>query len=125
MLFQTKKKKIKCYLENSALPLSAFDGLLSDYMSGELKAGLLRLGGEKIETYIDWLDNYRCIEVQGRYRKYYVELQIEEKEFSIAYDIDEPDAPKTYLLETREQVYSVLEDILNNSNFAPLEIPTF
>ena len=53
MLFQTKKKKIKCYLENSALPLSAFDGLLSDYMSGELKAGLLRLGVEKIETYID------------------------------------------------------------------------
>ena len=114
MRFQTKKKKIKCYLENACAPLSAFDGLLSDYMSGELKAGLLRLGVEKIETYIDWLDNYRCIGVQCRYRKYYVEFQIEEKEFSIGYDADEPDDPQTYLLETKDQVYSVLEDILKD-----------
>ncbi len=114
ILFHTKKKKIKDYLENAALPLSAFDGLLSDYISGELKARLLQLGIEKIETYIDWLDNYRCIGVQGRYRKNYVELQIEEKEFSIGYDTDEPDDPQTYPLETKEQVYSVMKDILKN-----------
>lgn len=114
MLFQTKKKKIKCYMENASVPLSAFDGLLSDYISGELKACLLKLGVEKPEIHIDWLDSYRCIGVQGRYRKYYVELQIEKKEFSIAYDTDESDDPKTYLLETKEQVYSVFEDILKN-----------
>lgn len=112
MLFQTKKKEIKCYLENASSPLSAFDGLLSDYMSGELKAGLLKLGVEKPEIHIDWLDDYRCIEVQGKYRKYYVELQVEKNEFSICYDADEPDDPQIYLLETKEQVYSVLEDIL-------------
>ena len=94
----------KCYLS-----LSAFDCLLSDYLSGELKARLLQIGVEKIEIYIDWHNDYRCIGVQGKYRKYYVEIQIEEKEFSIGYDADEPDDPQTYLLETKEQVYSVFE----------------
>lgn len=114
MLFQTKKKKIKGYLENVSVPLSAFDELLSDYMSGELKARFLQLGVEKIDIFVDWLDDYRCIGVQGKYRKYYVELQIEENEFSIGFDADEPDDPKTYLLETKEQVYSVFEDILKS-----------
>lgn len=114
MPFQTKKQKIKCYLENVGGPLSAFDSLLLDYISGELKSRLFRMGVEKAKTHIDWLDNYRCIEIQGWYREYYVELQIEEKEFSIAFDADEPDDPKTYLLETKGQVYSVFEDTLKN-----------
>ena len=66
---------------------------------------------------MDWLDDYRCIGVQGRYRKSYVEFQIEKNEFSIGYDPDEPDDPKSYLLETEEQVYSVFsvfEDILHH-----------
>ena len=37
MLFQTKKKKISCYPENTCIPLSAFDALLSASMSGEQK----------------------------------------------------------------------------------------
>lgn len=48
MLFPTKKKKIKCYLESIGSPLSAFDALLSDYISGELKASFLQLGVKKL-----------------------------------------------------------------------------
>lgn len=114
MLLPTKKKKIKCYLERIGSSLSAFDALLSDYISGELKERFLQLGVKKIEIYVDWLADYRCIGVQGKYQKYYVELQIEEKEFSIAFDAIEPDDPKTYLLETKEQVYSVFEDTLKS-----------
>lgn len=81
-------------------------------MSGQLKERLLQLSLEKTEIYIDWLDDYRCIGIQGKYQKYYVELQIEENEFSIGYDAEEPDDPQTYSLETKEQVYSVLENTL-------------
>lgn len=112
MLFQPKKKKIEKYLSGKSLALSAFDELLKDYLNGDLKEKLTRLGISEIEIHIDWLDDYKCIGIQGKYHSCYVDVQIEEKHFSVAYDKDEPDEPRTYALETSDQVYSVLEDTL-------------
>lgn len=112
MLFQSKKKKIEKYLSGKSLALSAFDELLKDYLNGDLKEKLTRLEISEIEIHIDWLDDYKCIGIQGKYHSYYVDVQIEEKHFSVAYDKDEPDEPRTYALETSDQVYSVLEDTL-------------
>jgi len=117
MFFLSKKKKIERYLQTKESAYSAFDELLQDYLNGKLKEELERYGMTKIELYIDWytdlLDDYRCIDIQGEYHSYYVDIQIDKKQFIIACDEDEPDDPKEYALETRSQMYSVLETTLN------------
>jgi len=109
MLFLPKKKKIEQYLQTKDSAYSAFDELLQDYLNGKLKEELEKYGMTKIELYIDWLDDYRCIDIQGKFHSYFVNVQIEEEKFIIACDEDEPDDPEEYALETRSQMYSVLE----------------
>lgn len=113
MLFQSKNKKIEQYLQNKVAAYSAFDELLEDYLKGSLEKNLAQLGITKAECHIDWLRDYRCIGIQGKYCSYYVDLQIEETEFSIACDEDEPDNGREYTLETKAQMYSILEKTLN------------
>ncbi len=112
-MFITKKKKIQKYLEQKADDnKSAFDFLLSDYLTGLLKEDLMSFGIKKTEIHIDWLDDIKCIGIQGRYEEYYLDLQIYPNEFSISFDPDEPDEDVSYSLESKEQLYKVLSEAI-------------
>ena len=107
-MFTTKKKKIQRYLEQKTDHKSTFDLLLSDYLDGTLKENLMSGGINNVEIHIDWLDDIKCIGIQGRYKEYFMDLQIYPKEFGFSFDLDEPDEDITYPLEGKEQIYSVL-----------------
>lgn len=110
-MFTTKKKKIQKYLEQKTDDNKcAFDDLLSDYLNGSLKDNLESVKIERVEIHIDWFEDIKCIGIQGRYKEYYMDLQIYPKEFSVSFDLDEPDEDVIYPLESKEQVYSVLSD---------------
>ena len=105
-MFQFKKSKIKTYLNNIAGMYTPFDHLLSDYLSGELKNRLVGFGLQDITIHVDWLPDYKCINIQGRYLKNYVDIQIEPNRFSIGCDLDEPDDHVEFALESCEQFYN-------------------
>lgn len=107
-MFQFKKTKIKTYLNNIAGMYTPFAYLLSDYLSGELENRLNGLGLQHISIYIDWHHDYKCINVQGRYQKNYVDIQIEPNRFSIGCDPDEPDDHVEFALESCEQFYNAI-----------------
>ena len=110
-MFTTKKKKIQKYLEQKTDDNKcAFDDLLSDYLNGSLKDNLESVKIERVEIHIDRFEDIKCIGIQGRYKEYYMDLQIYPKEFSVSFDLDEPDEDVIYPLESKEQVYSVLSD---------------
>ena len=110
-MFVTKKKKIKKYLEQQATDdKSTFDFLLSDYLDDTLKRKLAEIGISKIAIHIDWLEDVKCIGIQGRYKEYYLDLQIYQNEFIVSYDLDEADENAEYPLESKEQFYHVLLD---------------
>lgn len=111
----TKKKKIQKYLEQKADDNKcAFDLLLSDYLDRSLKEYLASIGIKKADIHIDWFDDIKCIGIQGGYKKYYIDLQIYPNEFSISFDLDEPDEDVIYPLESKEQIYRVLSDIIKS-----------
>lgn len=106
--FMTKKRKIQNYLDTKTnAEKCAFDFLLCDYLNGTLKMTLESFGIKKISIYIDWSDHLKCIDIQGRYKKYFVESQIYPHEFSVAFDLIEADDDITYPLGSKEQVYNV------------------
>ena len=107
-----KKKKIQVYLNNVGAPKNAFDLLLCDYLNGSIKKDFESIGFEKISIHIDWLDNYKCIGIQCQYQRYYVDIQIHHDEFSVSYDIDEPDEDIIYPLESKEQMYKALSNVI-------------
>lgn len=110
-MFITKKKKIQKYLERKANDNKcAFDILLSDYLDGSLKEDLSSIEIKKADIHIDWHDDIKCIGIQGRYKEYYMDLQIYPNEFSASFALDEPDEDVIYPLESKEQVYNVLSD---------------
>ena len=110
-MFTTKKQKIKRYLaQKTDGNKCAFDFLLSDYLDGTLKENLMSIGIEKAEIHIDWLDDFKCITIQGGYKEYYIASHIYPNEFSISFDLDEPEEDTTYPLESNEQLYSVISD---------------
>ncbi len=102
MLTAKKKKIEKC----------AFDLLLSDYLDGSLKEYLASAGIKKADIHIDWFDDMKCIGIQGRYKEHYMDLQIYPDEFCVSFDPDEPDEDAVYSLESKEQLYSVLVNII-------------
>ena len=113
-MFQTKKEKIKLYLETKpkAKVLTNFDVLLSEYLSEQLYEHLEKLKLDKIRVHIDWLPDYKCIDIQSKFKNYYFEIQIEEDEFSISYDTDEADKPIVYSLESSDQFYITIKETL-------------
>lgn len=114
-MFITKKKKIRRYLEQkSESDKTAFDFLLCDCLDGTLKTDLESLGIAKNEIHIDWLDDIKCIGIQGRYKEYYADIQIYPNEFSISFDLDEPDNDISYTLESKEQLYSVISKTIDS-----------
>ena len=109
-----KKKKIAAYLKEKKM-LSVFDECLADYLSGNLKKHLNEHGMEKISLHVDWLKDYRCIDVQGKYGRFSIEMQIEENEFSIAADADEPEHYCCYPLKTKSFLFEKLEECLKTA----------
>lgn len=112
MFFNSKKKKIERYLASKASKFTAFDELLADYQSGKLEKEIKQFGIEKAEFHIDFLEDYKCINIQGKYMGCFIDIQVEENEFSVAYNRDEPDEPQGYTLVTKENFYTILADTL-------------
>lgn len=115
MLFG-KKKKISKYLstKQTADNLSPFDIILSDYLSGSLDLKMCQLSVKRITIHIDWLADYKCINIQGTVDDYYLDIQIEPFSFSVAYDKAESDVATEYLLKSPADFYKKTETIIQN-----------
>ena len=109
-MFLTKRGKIAAYLK-TASP-SPFAELLAQWHTGQMRDHLESLGLSKLEFHIDWLPDYKCIDIQGRRDRMYVDIQIEPASFTIAMDEDEPDDPTEYALVSAEGFYDTLRDTL-------------
>ena len=109
-MFLTKRGKIAAYLK-TASP-SPFTELLAQWHAGQMRNRLESLRLAKLEFHIDWLPDYKCIDIQGRRDRMYVDIQIEPASFTIAMDEDEPDEPTEYALVSAEGFYETLRDTL-------------
>lgn len=109
-MFFTKRKKIESWLKTAAP--SPFAALLGQQRSGQMQVQLEALGLTKQEYHIDWLDDYKCISLQGRFKKRYVDIQIEPDTFTIAVDEDEPDDPAEFPLASAEGFYQTVRQYL-------------
>ena len=109
-MFLTKRGKIAAYLK-TASP-SPFAELLAQWHTDQMRERMESLGLTKLEFHIDWLPDYKCIDIQGRRERMYVDIQIEPESFTIAMDEDEPDEPIEYALVSAEGFYDTLRDTL-------------
>jgi len=113
-MFQTKKKKIAHHIDSiPADQFTPFDHLLYDYLHEELNARLSKMHISELKYHIDWLDDYKCIAVDGECNQLFINIQIESSEFSIAYDADEPDDYASYALIGKEQFYQTVKATVN------------
>ena len=109
-MFLTKRGKIAAYLK-TASP-SPFAELLAQWHTDQMRERMESLGLTKLEFHIDWLPDYKCIDIQGRRDRLYVDIQIEPASFTIAMDEIEPDEPMEYALVSAEGFYDTLRDTL-------------
>ena len=107
-MFCFKKKKIQKYLDQKADNMDAFDLLLSDYISGEMTQKLAMHGMKHVDIFVDWTKDFKCIGIQGRYKEYFVDVQIYPTEYNISIDVVEPDDDVLYPLLSCEQIYDAL-----------------
>ncbi len=115
MLFGKKKKLSKYLAEKQATQcLTPFDRILEDYLSGALKKRLGRLTMKQIEICVDWLEDYQCINIQGKSKGCYFDIQVEPSGFSIAYDKDEPENAVEFPLEDASVFYKIIEGAIAN-----------
>ncbi len=113
MLFGKKKKLVEFLTKKQAdQALTTFDTILSEYLLGSLKERLHELAMKKIRIHIDWLPNYKCINIQGKVSEYFFDIQIEPATFSIAYDKDEPDDATEFVLQDVPSFYGVIENAI-------------
>ena len=109
-MFLIKRGKIAAYLK-TASP-SPFAELLAQSHTNQMRDHLESLGLGKLEFHIDWFPDYKCIDIQGRRDRMYVDIQIEPASFTIAMDEIEPDEPMEYALVSAEGFYDTLRDTL-------------
>ena len=109
-MFLTKRGKIAAYLK-TASP-SPFTELLEQWHTSQMRNRLESLGLRKLEFHIDWLPDYKCIDIHGRRDRLFVNIQIEPASFTIAVDENEPDDPTEYALVSAEGFYDTLRDTL-------------
>lgn len=114
MFFKSKEKKLQQYLDHAANEWSVFDELLADYQNGSFKDFFAAQGLTKIDIHIDLSEAYKCIGLQARLNKDYVDLQIEPDEFGIAIDPDEPDIENSFELRSKEYVYETCKEYIKN-----------
>lgn len=112
-----KKKKIAAYLleKKATQSTTAFDTILSEYLSGCLEERLHGLTMKRIHIHIDWLSDYKCINIQGKAMDCYFDIQIEPLSFSVAYDKDEPDDATEFVLHDVASFYNTIEKAIFNS----------
>ena len=111
MFMFSKNKKIKTYLNNKSVGIrTPFDSLLEEYLSDDLKNKLAKMGFNKIDIHIDWLEKYKCIGIQAKYSEYYVDCQIFEDKFTLSFDLDEADDDDEYSLISIEYFYEILKN---------------
>ncbi len=91
-----KKEKAEIYLANKTEPNSLFDRTLQYYVDGTLETGLQSLGLDAIEIHVDLTDTEKCIDIQGRYKSYDLNVQLTENELAIGYSDTEPDPETIY-----------------------------
>ena len=109
-----KKAKIRKHLEAIGKDdWSTFEHLLSDYLGGKLSEKLQQIGIDKMEIHVDFLDDYKCIDIQGKYKRNYVDIQIEKAEFSIGCDPIEPDEHDHHPLENEESFFATVSQKLS------------
>ena len=106
-MFFRKRKKIDSWLKTAAP--SPFSELLAEHRSGKMEARLAALGLTRQEYHIDWLDDYKCIDLQARFGVLSVDIQIEPDAFTIAMDEDEPDDPTEFPLTSAENFYGTVQ----------------
>ena len=105
-MFETKKKKIKNYLTKiEPGKMTAFDILLKEYIDGVLAEKLKEEGVSGIEIYIDWHDDYKCIDIQGKVIQNYINVQVDPDQFIIGIAEDEVDDYNEYPLNSAEVLY--------------------
>lgn len=109
-----KKKKIIEYLQEkqASQSITSFDNILTDYLSDCLKETLCQMGMNKVKIYIDWLTDYKCINIQGTVDDYYFDIQIEPLCFYIAYDKVEPDDATAFILNNEDSFYEVVNETI-------------
>lgn len=109
-----KNKRITEYLQKkqASQNITSFDKILSDYLSDILKEKLYRMDLNKVKIHIDWLTDYRCINIQGTVDDYYFDIQIEPLYFYIAYDKVEPDNATEFILNNEDLFYKAVNEAI-------------
>lgn len=97
-----KRAQVKKYLSGKQ-SRETFELLLEEWAEGKLIAHLSRLGLSSAEIHIDLLPDYKCLGIQTRHDKNYVDIQIFEKSFAISADKDEADEGTEYELVSIER----------------------
>ena len=69
-----------------------------------------------IEIHIDWLPDYKCVGIQAQAKKYYFDIQIEPKIFSVAFDKDEPENVAEYPLTNKNIFYDKIQSVIMGIN---------
>lgn len=100
MLFAKKRKILKYLNEKHSDRYTAFDLILKDCVENCFKDKLTDMGITNAEVHIDWFDNIKSILVQAKYNGYFLNIDIDQTEFSLSADKDETDEDTVYELKT-------------------------
>ncbi len=114
-MFQPKKQKMLHYLQGKGEnDWTAFDHLLHDSLTGQMKKRLESIGVSHLETHIDWRNDDQCIGLQGKYGICYLDIQIGQDTISLSFAEDEPDEPESIAVNSGEDFYLLLKQYLKN-----------
>ncbi len=116
-MFFTQKRKILKYLNEKQLnSYTAFDLLLKDCIGNNFKEKLSDTGIHNAEIHIDWFENVKGILVQAKYKDYFLNIDIDEKEFSLSADKDESDDDTVYELKSYEYFFESVKEFMSALN---------
>ncbi len=115
-IFDTKKKKISAYLASKdAGDLTAFDQLLTHHLDGVLAGNIKNEGASRVEVHIDWHDDYKCIDIQGKVKDYFFNFQIEPEGFIYGIGTDEIEDYVNEKLTDRDGFYDTVHRVLSET----------
>ena len=109
-----KKREIWEYLNSLGDNKTAFDQLLSDCMDGTMKDMVMSYPFKHLEIHLDWDEKVKCIGIKGKYRPYYMYIDIEifPDKFTVSYGVHQPSERITYPLVSKDQVYYSLQNLI-------------
>ena len=105
-----RREEIRLYLDG--IPdknRSAFDHLLSEYLSGRMRERLEASGLNRIVICTGRPDFRLGIDIEARFGKYYINLQIEPASFSLAFYEYGPDEYEDFPLLSPDQPYAAVK----------------